>query len=149
MDARTNTNPTLCSVEADFYYLAPMAEPPHTYAYDPPPGVPRTNAISEPHRVAARDVRPIAADMSLDREGFALLRQQSAVRDFYDEDELRRVYYPEAERLVAEATCAARVIVFDHTVRRRIWGAQDRRGSRWVGYITTTPRHRRRSAFVT
>jgi hypothetical protein len=26
------------------------------------------------------------------------------MRDFYDEDELRRVYYPEAERLVAEVT---------------------------------------------
>lgn len=33
-----------------------------------------------------------------------LVEQASAVRDFYDEDELRRVYYPEAERLVATAT---------------------------------------------
>jgi hypothetical protein len=48
----------------------------------------------------------------------------SAVHDFYDEDELRRIYYPEAERLVADATGATRVVVFDHTLRRRVWGAE-------------------------
>ena len=126
MDTQIDSNATLRNVEADFYYLAPMAEPPHTYTYDPPPGVPRTNATYEPHRMLVRDARPMAAEASLDREGFALVRQRSAVHDFYDEDELRRTYYPEAEQLVAEATGAARVVVFDHTLRRRIWGAEDR-----------------------
>jgi hypothetical protein len=37
-----------------------------------------------------------------------VVKHRSAVRDFYDEDELRRVYYPEAERLVAEVTGATR-----------------------------------------
>jgi hypothetical protein len=55
-----------------------------------------------------------------------VVKRSSAVRDFYDEDELRRVYYPEAERLVAEVTGATRVLVFDHTVRRRVWGGVDR-----------------------
>ena len=72
------------------------------------------------------DVRPVAARLSLDSEGLALVTHSSAVRDFYDEDELRRVYYPEAERLVAEVTRATRVLVFDHTVRRRVWGGVDR-----------------------
>ena len=30
-------------------------------------------------------------------QGFALAEQRSAVRDFWDDDEVRRVYYPEAE----------------------------------------------------
>ena len=51
---------------------------------------------------------------------------RSAVKDFYDEDELRRVYYPEAIRLVAEAIGASRVLVFDHTIRRRVAGGIDR-----------------------
>jgi len=72
------------------------------------------------------NVRPVAARLSLDSEGLALVTHNSAVRDFYDEDELRRVYYPEAERLVAEMTGATRVLVFDHTVRRRVWGGIDR-----------------------
>ena len=64
--------------------------------------------------------------LSLDREGVALVEHHSAVRDFYDEDELRRVYYPEAERLVAEVTGASRVLVFDHTIRRRVARGIDR-----------------------
>jgi hypothetical protein len=39
------------------------------------------------------------------------------VRDFYNAEEVRRVYYPEVERLVKEKTGAVRVIVFDHNVR--------------------------------
>jgi hypothetical protein len=72
------------------------------------------------------DARPVAAQLSLDSEGLALFEHKSAMRDFYDEDELRRVYYPEAERLVAEVTGASRVLVFDHTIRRRVWGGVDR-----------------------
>jgi len=74
----------------------------------------------------AYDARPVAAQLSLDSEGLALFEHKSAMRDFYDEDELRRVYYPEAERLVAEVTGASRVLVFDHTIRRRVWGGVDR-----------------------
>jgi hypothetical protein len=64
---------------------------------------------------AIYDARPVAAQLSLDSEGLALFDHKSAMRDFYDEDELRRVYYPEAERLVAEVTGASRVLVVDHT----------------------------------
>src|SRR5258708_10718825 len=89
-------------------------------------GVGRSNGVPEPHRMMIYDARPVAARLSLDGEGLALVEHRSAVRDFYDEDELRRVYYPEAERLVAQYTGASRVIIFDHTIRRRHWGAEDR-----------------------
>jgi hypothetical protein len=126
MDQQTAIISELAGVEADLLYLAPMSERPHTYTYDPPQGVAKTNTVNAAHRVLVHDARPIARDLSLDREGFELLEHRSAMRDFYDEDELRRVYYPESERLVAEATGAARVITFDHTIRRRQWGAEDR-----------------------
>jgi hypothetical protein len=71
-------------------------------------------------------MRPVAAEMSLDREGFALISHRSAVSDFGDKEQLRRIYYPEAERLVAQATGGARVVIFDHTVRRRVVGKADR-----------------------
>jgi hypothetical protein len=76
--------------------------------------------------VRIHDVRPIASEVSLDREGFAVLRHESAVRDFWDDDELRQVYYPEAEAAIAEATGASRVFIFDHTRRLRVRGADDR-----------------------
>jgi len=53
--------------------------------------------VPEPHSVPIHDIRPIGDTVSLDREGFALVRQNSSVKDFYDEDEVRSVYYPEAD----------------------------------------------------
>jgi hypothetical protein len=76
----------------------------------------------ESREVPIRDARPFVADLSLDREGFELRRQETAVRDFYDEEELRRVYYPEVETLVREATGATRTLIFDHTIRTESGG---------------------------
>jgi hypothetical protein len=116
---------SLPQVQADLRYLAPMTERPRNYAYEPPAGVPRTNTERETHRVAIRDLRPIAGHLSLDSNGIALIRHRSAVRDFYDEDEIRRVYYPEVVEVLTQATGADRVHIFDHTVRRRIPDTDD------------------------
>lgn len=113
-------------VEGLLNYLAPMAAKPMNLTYDPPPGMPRSTGIPEPHVMPIHDARPVAGRLTLDGEGLALVEHRSAVKDFYDEDEVRRVYYPEAERLVAEATGASRVLVFDHTIRRRVAGGIDR-----------------------
>ncbi len=113
-------------VDATLNYLAPMAERPRNYTFDPPPGVPRSNTTHEGHIMPIHDARVVASDISLDREGFAVLQQRSAVRDFWDEDEVRRVYYPEVQRVLAEVTGAAKVFIFDHTLRRRVHGVDDR-----------------------
>lgn len=113
-------------VEAELNYLAPMAERPRYYAYETGPDAPRSNMAHEAHRVRIRDMRPISSEIALDRQGFALVEQQSAVRDFWDDDEVRQVYYPEAERFIAAATGASRVFIFDHLQRRRVPGLTDR-----------------------
>src|SRR3979411_3453128 len=118
----------LSFVTADLNYLTPSADRPRNYTFEPPSGEPRSNIVPEPHSVPIHDIRPIGEAVSLDREGFALVRQDSEVKDFYDEDEVRSVYYPEAERLIKAATGADRVFVFDHTVRKRVQGAADRDG---------------------
>ncbi len=117
---------SLPHVVAPLNYMAPMTERPRNYTYDPPPGVPRNNSVAETHVVPILSARPFVDEISLDREGFALLRHQSGVRDFYDDDEVRRIYYKEAERVLAAATGAKRVFIFDHTVRRRVLGVDDR-----------------------
>jgi hypothetical protein len=104
-------------VQAALTFAVPTGEKPVSYNYDPPPGVPRRSGLYAERIVPVFDARPLAPRLSLDREGFALVRHDSAVRDFYDEEELKRVYYPEAERLVKQHTGAARVQVFDHTLR--------------------------------
>jgi hypothetical protein len=126
MDVQLETAEPLPSVEGVLNFMQPMRNKPREYAYEPPAGVPRSNVTIDPHAVRIRDMRPIAASLSLDREGFTLVAHHSAVADFYDEDALRRVYYPEAEQLIATATGASRVVVFDHTIRRRIEGMADR-----------------------
>ncbi len=118
----------LSFVTADLNYLADPLDRPRTYTFEPPSGEPKSNIVPEAHSVPIHDIRPIGATVSLDREGFALVRKTSSVKDFYDETEVRSIYYPEAERLIKEATGADRVFVFDHTVRKRVQGAADRDG---------------------
>jgi hypothetical protein len=126
MNDYTRSLSDLPHVEAKLNYLAPMTERPRNYACEPPVGVPRSNTTPETHIVWIYNARPIAPDISLDREGFALIEKDTAVRDFWDDDELRQVYYPEAETAIARATGAARVFIFDHTRRKRVPGADDR-----------------------
>jgi hypothetical protein len=128
MTLRADVLSTLPRVEATMNYLAPMTERPRNYTFEPPAGVPRTNVVNEPHQLAIHSLRPVADLVSLDANGFALINAKSAVRDFFDDEEVRRVYYPEVARAVREATGADRVHIFDHTVRRRIPGAEDRTG---------------------
>jgi hypothetical protein len=61
--------------------------------------------------------RPLAPQLSLDRNGFVLVKQQTAVADFFDRSEVEACYYPELERLVREVSGAERAIAYDHTVR--------------------------------
>ena len=113
-------------VEAELNYLAPMSERPRYYAYEPQAGEPRSNLTPEPHRMQIHTLRPIAEELGLDVQGFALLEQRTAVQDFWDDDEVRRVYYPEAEQFLKETTGASRIFIFDHLQRRRVPGLEDR-----------------------
>jgi hypothetical protein len=113
-------------VEAALLYLEPSSEKPRSLEFEPPPGVPRTTAVYREHTVAIRDVRPVASTLSLEREGFQLLTVPTSVRGFNDEESIRTRYYGETISLLQELTGASRVVVFDHTIRRRIPGATDR-----------------------
>ena len=111
-------------VEADLTYLVDTGVRPVTYMPPLTGGEIRRTGTYAPYRVTIRNARPIAADLSLDRQGFSLTRHDTAVANFFDDEEVRRVYYPEMARLVAAETGAARVHVFDHNVR--VEGAPDR-----------------------
>ena len=76
----------------------------------------RTGKYQE-YKVTIHDGRVIAKELSLDREGFIFVQHNTKMRDFYDETEVRAVYYPEIEQLVKETSGAKRVLVFDHTLR--------------------------------
>ena len=104
-------------VTTSLNYLGEVNEQLFTYAYDSPPGQPKTNVTMVPRPVVVHDARCLNPLPTVDREGFALVRQRSRLENFYNEDQVRRVYYPECERLLSDWTGAPRVVVFDHIVR--------------------------------
>jgi hypothetical protein len=71
----------------------------------------------DPRAMHVENGRPLAGDLSLDRNGFLFVGHQTAVADFFDQANLTAAYYPEVEQLIKQLSGAARVVVFDHTLR--------------------------------
>ena len=57
MDGMTRAD--LQGVVAPLNFLAPMAEKPFSYNYEPPPGMPARNGQMIEHQVTVRDARPV------------------------------------------------------------------------------------------
>jgi len=58
-----------------------------------------------------------ATGLGLETAGFSLVAHPTKVVDFFDPAQLESVYYPEVIELVKRESGAARVVVFDHTLR--------------------------------
>jgi hypothetical protein len=82
------------------------------------------------HSVEVHDARRALPATDLDREGFVLLEQPSAVDDFYDDDALQNTYHGELIALIKATTGAQRVEVFDDTRRSASIATQQARGIR-------------------
>jgi len=115
------------AVEAVLNYALDTGEKPvtHTAVLNSTP-VLRTGKREE-RRATIHNGRLLAHEFSLEREGFVLVRHESRVKEFYDEDELRAVYYPEIEALVKRESGASRVVIFDHTLRAQDEGIRAER----------------------
>ena len=111
-------------------YLAEATPKPVNYAYDPPAGVPRQSGKYLAQTVAIHDGREVLSKLSLDTNGFVLTEHETAVKDFYNPDEVKAVYYPEVERLLKRVTGAERVLIFDHIVRNPVLAERGERGAR-------------------
>lgn len=77
----------------------------------------RRTGTPDPRRMAIENGRRFAGKFSLDGSGFLLIEHTTAVKDFFDPRELESVYYAEVVRLIKTLSGAARVVVFDHTLR--------------------------------
>jgi hypothetical protein len=71
----------------------------------------------DPHHVVIHNGRQHAAEFKLERDGFRFVRHDTKVANFFDDAEVRRVYYSEMEELIKAESGASRVVVFDHTLR--------------------------------
>ena len=104
------------TVTATLNYLVRGAEKPRRYLYDRP-GQPEWTGVNDPRAMPIADARGREDAFTLDRNGFALLRESSVQRDFTDAAAIAGVYYDECAAIVRQATGAQRVVVFDHTLR--------------------------------
>jgi hypothetical protein len=116
-------------VNARMNYLAGATPKPLNYAYDPL-CVPMRSGKYLEQNIAVRNGRKQRSKFSLDTNGFVLTEHETAVKDFYDSDEVKSVYYPEVERLLKGLTGAERVVVFDHIVRNPVLAEKGEKGAR-------------------
>src|SRR5678815_5085255 len=77
----------------------------------------RKTGTHELMRMAVRNGRLLADEISFERNGFVLVEHKTKVADFFDAKQLESVYYPEVERLIKQQSGAQRVVIFDHTLR--------------------------------
>ena len=105
------------AIEATVNYILDNGDKIFTQTASPGSTDVRSGGTVDPHRVTIRNARLHAQPFALDREGFRFVRHDTKVADFFDEDQIRRVYYPEMEALVKAESGASRVVVFDHTLR--------------------------------
>jgi hypothetical protein len=105
------------AVTAGLHYTVDTGVKPVNETFGPNNICRRVTGEHEVRQMQIRDGRPLAGEFSLDVTGFEFVRHETKMKDFFDAEELKRVYYPEVEVLVKKVSGASRVVVFDHTLR--------------------------------
>jgi len=80
---------------------------------------------AEEHVMPVTSMRPGAGALSLEKNGFVLIRQPTTVGNFHDTEEIRRVYHPEVIDIVKRLNGAEKVIIFGEVARTEAAGSTD------------------------
>jgi hypothetical protein len=116
-------------VEADLSYVVDDGQPSIRYIDWPEEAHKAHLPTYAAHRMRIWNGRTADERFTLATHGFQMVDHATAVKDFYDEAEVLRVYYPEVEALIKRESGARRVVVFDHTIRTPDDG---RHAERWI-----------------
>jgi hypothetical protein len=108
------------TVRATLQYTVDNGVPPDYYFYEPDPGVRLNPPGTDGREVEIEDGWPRADSFSADREGFEIHPFDSRFQAFDDDDAIRLSFYPQVIDFVRAHSGAKRVVVFDHTIRRRL-----------------------------
>jgi len=95
--AKRNERATRDTVEAQINYIAAMTERAKFHAQDHA----RDNLRFNTQRVTIENARSLDDPPTLEREGLMLAHHASAIRDFKDAEEVRRLYPQELEALMS------------------------------------------------
>ncbi len=115
--AVTTPPPPVTEISAPLNFIRRQDKKPAFHSSALTGGKPKYFYETEAHTVSISDMRGIAEDLSIDREGFELLRHSTAVADLYDDDAVEQTYFPEIEALLSRKFDASQVVVFDVTRR--------------------------------
>jgi hypothetical protein len=105
------------TIEATVNYMLNDGTKMFTYTGGPGSTEVKNQGTADPHRVTMHNARPHLAEFNLEADGFRFVDHPTRMKDFFDPDEIKRVYYPEMVELVKTESGAKRVVVFDHTIR--------------------------------
>ena len=102
------------AVTASITYVAPGSRINRRFVA---PGVEYNTGRYEAHSVSVRDGRSIKEQFNLDVHGFVLARWPTAIRDFFDKEEVDRAYPDEVLAAVKSLTGVTRVAPMGWMVR--------------------------------
>ncbi|KAJ7687863.1 hypothetical protein B0H17DRAFT_1136028 [Mycena rosella] len=117
---------TPASTTASIVFALPP--PDGTRAYQDttaPNGANDKNFPLDVHDVEIQNLRGTEATATLDTTGFQLYKHAAKHTAFTSDAEIKEEYYPESIELLKRITGASRVVLFDHTIRRRKVSAID------------------------
>src|SRR5215831_2090873 len=112
--AMTDSEAGVRAVEATIHYVAVDSRINRRFVA---PGAEHNTGRFEPHRVPVRDGRAIHRQFALDVQGFVLSRRPSAVTDFFDTEEVERIYPAEAVETIRSLTGASCVAELGWVIR--------------------------------
>src|SRR5262245_56675771 len=76
----------------------------------------RTGTIAR-RKIEVRNERQLANRWTLEDKRLVVVEHDTTVTDFFDENQVKTIYYPEIEELIRRESGAAWVVIFDHALR--------------------------------
>src|SRR5215470_14074910 len=77
----------------------------------------RRTGIVERKTMTVLNGRLLKEKLSLENQGLVFVEHKTKVTDFFDENQVKNLYYPEIEELIKRESGASRVVIFDHALR--------------------------------
>jgi len=106
--------------EINFFRAPEDGSKPYNFVEKQPEGIAQRNYSEDVREVEINDIRGREAEFNLDKDAFQTVSGiSSEEKEFTDDEHIKKVYYPEVEKLILEHVPGAhKVTIFDHTIRR-------------------------------
>ena len=105
------------AITAEIPYTIPTEEKLVNESFGPKNIHGRRTGSVELKPMIVRNGRLVADSLSLEQQGLVFVEHKTKVVDFFDQQQVKSIYYPEIESLIKRESGASRVVIFDHALR--------------------------------